>query len=139
MTTIFTRAIPWVTKRIPLIHCINMVVISLIIFTYTYPPFAQPSEAEWQGSAASGAAIVGVALGIAAGGITVFAGTPAIALGLGIGASVAVIISGGLWLWDELTVVDNCYDCDGRGCSTCQPPDDDGCPNCDGRGCSTCQ
>ena len=56
----------------------------------------------------------------------------------GIGAG-AGIISAGCAFWDHFDgPEDNCNDCDGSGCPTCEPPDDDNCPNCDGSGCDTC-
>lgn len=56
----------------------------------------------------------------------------------GIGAG-AGVISAGCAIWDHFDgPEDNCNDCDGSGCPTCEPPDDDNCPNCDGSGCDTC-
>lgn len=84
-------------------------------------------------------AVAGVAGGVAAGAALVGTAPAWLPVVGAIGAG-ATILGIGIGLWDILDgPEDNCHNCDGSGCNTCEPPDPDGCPNCDGSGCNTCE
>ena len=146
----WNKQVKW-NKKLSLLHFLatitlfsfTMILVTPSIFSEHHGDDGDPRE-EISGIAGAVGVIAG---GVAwAGGIA--AGTAAaplwvpVAAGIGIGVG-AVAVGVGLWdLFDGLE--DDCNDCPGTGCNTCQPPDDDGCPNCDGSGyymgdnCQTC-
>ncbi len=125
-------------RKVPLINNISVLMICLVLITYTYPGFQATSFADWRDPAVIGLGIVGGGLAIG--------GAIATAPAWGIAGGVCAIVAGGIALWDwaDGPDEDSCNDCDGSGyyngdnCNTCNPPDDDGCPNCPGTGCSSC-
>ncbi len=120
-------------RRITLLQAFTVLALAIICFSSigVIPSSAVDLQkvAGWAGVVGGG---IGVAVGIAGLGITSPVWVPV----AGIVGGAAGIIGGGAALIDAYS--DNCNDCDGSGCSTCDPPDDDDCHNCDGSGCSTC-
>ena len=131
-------------RKVPLINNISVLLICLILVTYTYPGFIQTGHSDWRDPVAIGLGIIGGGLAIG--------GAIATAPAWGVAGGVCAIVGGGIALWDWVDGPDedNCDDCDGSGyymdgthrCPTCNPPDDDSCPDCpgleNGGGCSTC-
>ncbi len=132
-------------KKVSLLNFIATVTVTFCILVSVTPEICSDrhgDDGDPREEIAAGAGILAaVAGGIAwAGGAAAATATaPAwVPLAGGIAAG-AGIVGAGVALWDVLDgPEDNCYDCDGSGCDTCDPPDDDDCNNCDGRGCSAC-
>ncbi len=126
-----------IKKYAPIINSISLILIVLSICVIPILEQNSSADIEWQDVASWCCGAAGIGFGGAAAIVCYFSGPPGWVLGLTISGTVCAAGALGFSMWGAND--DDCYDCDGSGCDTCNPPDDDNCPNCDGSGCSTCQ
>ena len=136
-----------VTKKVPLLNMTAAVTLICFVISISLVPKVlsehHGDDGDLREEIAIGAGAIGALAGAIAWAGAAAAGTATAPVWVPVAGGIAVgacLIAGGVALWDRLDgPEDDCYDCDGSGCDTCEPPDDDDCPNCDGTGCDTCQ
>lgn len=135
----------YLMKKLSLLQAFTMMTLCLCVLTTVVPQVFSDNHRD-DGDPREEIAVVTGLVAATAGGIVIggviavgSATAPAWVPVVGVIGAGAGLVSAGCALWDLLDgPEDNCYDCDGSGCNTCEPPDDDDCPNCDGSGCDTC-